>query len=256
MQNAWRFVEDEVLRERLKQAKGIGTPATRAEIIGGLKKQSFLVTQRKNIIPTETGLSLFGVLKQADPTLVDPGATAQLECLLDDVVIGKQEMVGAIDAVCDVAQRIIGKLKEGAVVGGPPLLSAASGTHAGGRPPTPAMKRFADSIARQKGIKPPPGYTKSGSICRIFLNQYAPKKADGKATGTAGPRPATPAQISFAKKIAEGKNIVIPDEAKASVSAMSAWIDSNQNNERGKRSRKTASTAPRSTHPKRGPGNA
>jgi DNA topoisomerase III len=35
--------------------------------------------------------------------------TARLECLLDDVVVGKQEMVGAIDAVCDVAQRIIGK---------------------------------------------------------------------------------------------------------------------------------------------------
>jgi DNA topoisomerase-3 len=31
MQNAWRFVDDEVLRERLKEAKGIGTPATRAE---------------------------------------------------------------------------------------------------------------------------------------------------------------------------------------------------------------------------------
>ena len=30
MQSAWRFVDDEVLRERLKEAKGIGTPATRA----------------------------------------------------------------------------------------------------------------------------------------------------------------------------------------------------------------------------------
>src|SRR5471030_1214322 len=103
MQNAWRFVDDEVLRERLKEAKGIGTPATRAEIIGGLKKQSFLMTQGKHIVPTETGLSLFGVLKQADPALVDPGVTAQLECLLDDVVVGKQQMVSAIDAVCDVA---------------------------------------------------------------------------------------------------------------------------------------------------------
>ena len=112
MQNAWRFVDDEVLRERLKEAKGIGTPATRAEIIGGLKKQGFLIAQGKNIVPTETGLSLFGVLNQADPALVDPGVTAQLECLLDEVVIGKQEMVGAIDAVCDVAQRIIGKLAE------------------------------------------------------------------------------------------------------------------------------------------------
>jgi hypothetical protein len=30
MQNAWRFVDDEVLRERLKEAKGIGTPAKHA----------------------------------------------------------------------------------------------------------------------------------------------------------------------------------------------------------------------------------
>ena len=72
MQNAWRFVDDEVLRDGLKEAKGIGTPATRAEIIGGLKKQGFLIAQGKNIVPTETGLSLFGVLKQADPALVDP----------------------------------------------------------------------------------------------------------------------------------------------------------------------------------------
>src|SRR5271166_3799377 len=64
MQNAWRFVDDEVLRERLKEAKGIGTPATRAEIIGGLKKQGFLTAQGKHIVPTEAGLSLFGVLKQ------------------------------------------------------------------------------------------------------------------------------------------------------------------------------------------------
>jgi DNA topoisomerase III len=27
---------------------------------------------------------MFGVLKQADPALVDPGVTTQLECLLDD----------------------------------------------------------------------------------------------------------------------------------------------------------------------------
>ena len=176
MQNAWRFVDDEVLRERLKEAKGIGTPATRAEIIGGLKKQEFLIAQGKNIVPTETGLALFGILKRADPALVDPGVTAQLECLLDDVVVGKQEMVGAIDAVCDVAQRIIGKLKEGGVAGGIPLLRTADGSDAGERPPTTAMKRFADNLARQKGIKPPPDYRKSASTCRAFLIQNGPKK--------------------------------------------------------------------------------
>jgi len=176
MQNAWRFVDDEVLRERLKEAKGIGTPATRAEIIGGLKKQGFLIAQAKNIVPTETGLSLFGVLKQADPALVDPGVTAQLECLLDDVVVGKQEMVGAIDAVCDVAQRIIGKLTEGGTAGGPPLLVASDGNGAAAYPPTPAMKRFADSLSRQKGIKPPPGYKTQYRSAANSLANTRPRK--------------------------------------------------------------------------------
>ena len=227
MQNAWRFVDDEVLRERLKEAKGIGTPATRAEIIGGLKKQGFLITQGKHIVPTEAGLSLFGVLKQADPALVDPGVTAQLECLLDDVVVGKQEMVGAIDAVCNVAERIIGKLKEGGTVAGVSLLLGASVGNgaAAAYPPTPAMKRFADSLVRQKGIKPPPGYKTSISICRKFLNEHAPKKADGEATGKNEPKPVSPAQLLYAKKIAQGKGLIIPDEAKANSAAMSAWIN-------------------------------
>ena len=225
MQNAWRFVDDEVLRERLKEAKGIGTPATRAEIIGGLKKQSFLIAQGKHIVPTEAGLSLFGILKQADPALVDPGATAQLECLLDDVLVGKQEMVGAIDAVCDVAERIIGKLKDGATAGGPSLVGAPVVNGAAAYPPTPAMRRFADGLARQKGIKPPAGYKTSISICRAFLNQHAPKKADGETAGKLEPKPASPAQLLYAKKIAQRKGIVIPDEAKANSAAMSAWIE-------------------------------
>ena len=149
MQNAWRFVDDELLRERLKEAKGIGTPATRAEIIGGLKKQAFLMIDGKHIVPTETGLLLFGVLKKADPALVDPGVTAQLEYLLDDVVVGKQEMVGAIDAVCEVALRIIGRLTEGSESVGPPPPGGTNGAGSEGYPPTPAMRRYADSLARQ-----------------------------------------------------------------------------------------------------------
>jgi DNA topoisomerase III len=187
MQNAWRFVDDEVLRERLKEAKGIGTPATRAEIIGGLKKQGFLIAQGKHIVPTETGLSLFGILKQADPALVDPGVTAQLECLLDDVVVGKQEMIGAIDAVCNVALRIIGRLKEGATAGGPLLRGAAVGKDAGGYPPTPAMKRFAASLARQKGIKPPPATSPRYRSAAHFSTNMHPRKLTVKRLGRSLP---------------------------------------------------------------------
>ena len=246
MQNSWRFVDDEVLRERLREAKGIGTPATRAEIIGGLKKQTFLMNKGKHIVPTETGLSLFDVLQQADPALVDPGVTAQLECLLDDVVVGKQEMVGAIDAVCDVAQRIIGKLKEGAATGGLSSLGAAVGNGATAYPPTPAMKRFADSLIRQKGIKPPAGYKTSISICRKFLSEHAPKKVDGETHGTREPKAVTPAQMLYAKKIAQGKGLVIPDEAKANSMTMSAWIASNSDTKRSRPRRKTAYNSTRS----------
>ena len=250
MQNAWRFVEDKALRERLKEAKGIGTPATRAEIINGLKKQSFLTTQGKNIVPTETGLSLFDVLKQADSALVDPGATAQLENLLDDVLIGKQEMMGAIDAVCEVAERIIGKLTDGAATAGPSLPGAAIISDAKGRAPTSAMKRFAASIARQRGIKPPTGYMTSIAVCRAFLEEHAPKKKDGEAAGKAGPKPATEAQMTFARKIAREKNIDIPDKAKASVAAMAKWIDANKEAKRSKKGyelarKNSASKAPR-----------
>ncbi len=187
--------------------------------------------------------------------LVDPGVTAQLECHLDDVVLGKQEMVGAIDAVCDVAQRIIGKLMEGAV-GGPPLLSAAVGNCTAAYPPTPAMKRFADSLARQNGIKAPPGYKTSISICGAFLKQHAPKNADGEASGKLEPKSVSPAQLLYATKIALGKGVVIPDEAKANPAAMAAWINSNKGTKRRKSGRKTAfrpagSIAAQSTAPKK-----
>jgi DNA topoisomerase III len=253
MQNAWRFVDDEVLRERLKEAKGIGTPATRAEIIGGLKKQGFLIAQGKHIVPTETGLLLFGVLEQADPALVDPGVTAQLECLLDDVVVGKQEMVGAIDVVCDVAQRIIGKLKEGAAGGGPSLLGSAGGNGTGTYPPTPAMKRFADSLVRQKGIKPPPGYKTSISICRKFLSEHAPKKSGGETAGKLDAKPVSLAQLLYAKELAQEKGLIIPDDAMSNSAAMSAWIDANRGKKRRKLKCKTSNRSVGSATPRAAP---
>jgi DNA topoisomerase-3 len=218
----------------------VGTPATRAEIIGGLKTQGFLITLGKNIVPTESGLSLFGVLKQADPALVDPGVTAQLECLLDDIVLGKQEMVGAIDAVCDVAERIISKLKEGAAAGGPSLLGSAGGNGTGTYPPTPAMKRFADSLVRQKGIKPPPGYKTSISICRKFLSDHAPKKSEGETAGKLDPKPVSAAQLLYAKKLAQGKGLIIPNDARTNSAAMSAWIDTNRGKKRRRLKCKTS----------------
>jgi DNA topoisomerase III len=111
MQNAWRFVKDEALRERLKEAKGIGTPATRAQIITGLKRQNMLAASGKLVVPTDAGLQLFEVLRGAAPALVDPGTTAIWEMRLDDVVLGRADFRAVIDEIADEADRMITVLR-------------------------------------------------------------------------------------------------------------------------------------------------
>ena len=171
------------------------------------------------------------MLERADPALVDPGVTAEMECLLDDVVLGRQEMMGAIDAVCDAARRIIGKLGDGAAAGERVELGDASGGGDGkDRPPTAAMKRFAASIAKRKGIKPAAGYTKSAAVCRAFLDLHAPERSapSAESAGAAGTRLPSPAQVSFAEAIARDRDVTVPDEARICSAAMSKWIDANR----------------------------
>ena len=198
------------------------------------------MAQGKNIVPTETGLKLFGVLREADPALVDPGVTAQLECLLDDVVIGKQEMVSAIDAVCEVAERIIGKLKTGEHGGGASLRGGGSGGGAGGsRPPTPAMKRYALTLARQKRVTLPADYATSGAICRAFLEKHAPKKSGEVAVG------ATSSSQNMAEGFAPNEGAT-PIKPRAGRGRKSATLKPEGSGAPAKRTRKTkaASTGP------------
>lgn len=110
MQNAWRFVGDPPLRERLKEAKGIGTPATRADVIKGLRRQNLLGADGKSLIPTPAGLELFERLRAAAPALVDPGTTAVWEMRLDDVTTGRADFRAVIDGIAGEAGRLIGAL--------------------------------------------------------------------------------------------------------------------------------------------------
>jgi DNA topoisomerase-3 len=134
------------------------------------------------------------------------------------------------------------------------LLGSAGGNSTATYPPTPAMKRFADSLVRQKGIKPPPGYKTSISICRKFLSEHAPKQSGGETAGKLDPKSVSPAQLLYAKKLAQGKGLIIPDDARTNSAAMSAWIDANRDKKRRKSGRKTTyklaeSITPRSAAP-------
>src|SRR5215212_2773632 len=112
MQNAWRFVEDPVQRERLKDAKGVGTPATRAAIIEGLKRQGLLVPSDKWIVPTEAGLELYILLSEAAPLLVDPGTTALWELKLDGILQHASDVIQVVDEIAAEADRLIEVLKQ------------------------------------------------------------------------------------------------------------------------------------------------
>ena len=98
------------------------------------------------------------------------------------------------DAVCDSARRIIGRF---ATRGGDgEALAPVNGARGDDdRPPTAAMGKYAASIAKWKGTKPPRGYTKSAAVCRAFLDRHATRqsrrrKAESPESGPASGAPA------------------------------------------------------------------
>ena len=62
METAGKFVEDEELRDALKQ-NGIGRPSSRAGIIETLCKRGYVNRVKRDLIPTSTGISLIGTIK-------------------------------------------------------------------------------------------------------------------------------------------------------------------------------------------------
>ena len=86
MANIHQWVEDPEQKKRLKETAGIGTEATRANILETLKKRNFLVEKGKQIISTDPARKLILVLPEA---VKSPGMTALFEQLLDGVAEGR-----------------------------------------------------------------------------------------------------------------------------------------------------------------------
>ncbi len=62
METAGKIVEDEELSDLMKE-NGIGRPSTRANIIETLFKRKYIVRQRKNLVPTLTGIQLIKTIR-------------------------------------------------------------------------------------------------------------------------------------------------------------------------------------------------
>lgn len=79
MENIWRAFDDPKLQEKLKDAGGIGTPATRASIISELKRKKYLESESKFLHCTEDGRF---VLTMASPHVRSAVMTATFEAKL------------------------------------------------------------------------------------------------------------------------------------------------------------------------------
>ena len=91
MENAGKLIEDEELREQIKGA-GIGTSATRAEIIKKLEKIQYIIINNKTqiITPSKKGEYIFDIVKISMPDLLNPKLTASWEKGLD--MVAKKEI--------------------------------------------------------------------------------------------------------------------------------------------------------------------
>lgn len=80
MENAGKLIEDEELREQIKGA-GIGTSATRAEIMKKLERIKYISTNNKTqiITPTSKGEIIFNVVYKSMPDMLNPKLTASWE---------------------------------------------------------------------------------------------------------------------------------------------------------------------------------
>ena len=83
MKNIGRSVEDEENKEILNEAEGIGTEATRANILDTLKRQDYITIKSNNIYVTEKGKTLCEVVKEDE--ISDVNMTAQWERYLKKI---------------------------------------------------------------------------------------------------------------------------------------------------------------------------
>ncbi|MBQ3786895.1 MAG: type IA DNA topoisomerase [Lachnospiraceae bacterium] len=112
MENAGNMIEDEELREQIKGA-GIGTSATRAEILKKLVTNRYLNLNKKTqiITPCQQGEMVYEVVRRSIPSLLNPEFTASWEKGLNMVVEGTIDEKGYMEKLNGYVDRQTNKVK-------------------------------------------------------------------------------------------------------------------------------------------------
>ncbi len=148
METAGKLIESDELREAMKDS-GLGTPATRAEIIEKLIRVEYMLRDKKKLIPTPKGIQL---IKLAAPEITSPELTGSWEKRLADISRGRDDdsdfMQGITGFVCNIVQQI----KSSAI-----LRAAAA------PPPVNRQNALSETVVSQPG-RPIAGRNVSGAL--------------------------------------------------------------------------------------------
>ena len=111
MEGAGKLIEDEELREAMRE-KGLGTPATRAQIIEGLISEKYILREGKELQPTAKAFSLMTLLHGLGvPELFSPELTADWEFRLAQMERGKLKRETFMRDIVGMTQHIVGQAK-------------------------------------------------------------------------------------------------------------------------------------------------
>lgn len=114
MENAGQLIEDEELRAQIK-GSGIGTSATRAEILKKLFNIDYLNLNKKTqiITPTLKGELVCGIVRYSMPQMLSPKLTASWEKGLTGVAEGEISEEEYMKKLNDFVQQMVGSAKAG-----------------------------------------------------------------------------------------------------------------------------------------------
>ncbi|HET9323897.1 MAG TPA: DNA topoisomerase 3 [Gaiellaceae bacterium] len=104
METAGKLVDDDELREAMKE-RGLGTPATRAEIIETLIRREYIERAGKDLQPTPKGMSVITML-EAHP-ITSAELTGDWEKQLMDIEHGNGERSAFMDGIAGFAKTTV-----------------------------------------------------------------------------------------------------------------------------------------------------
>ena len=115
MEGAGKLVEDDELREAM-EAKGLGTPATRAAVIEGLLYEDYIHRNGRELVPTPKAFSLMFALKHFGVTeITSPELTGDWEYKLKQMEGGKLPREEFMDHIEQVTRDLVERIRRGEI---------------------------------------------------------------------------------------------------------------------------------------------